>query len=430
MNKPTLALICPIFSVAGYGKHSAILAKSLLRLDKYDLKIVPIRWGTTPQTALDQTNPDHIAILQKIVPHLTEVPDISIHVTIPSEFQKVGKVSIGVTALTEANICPPDFISGCNRMDLVLVPSQFNVDVLKETVIEKRDNTTNQIIESLKFTGVVETLFEGTDLQIYNKTNIVKSPIIEQLNKIPESFAFLYCGHWLEGRFGEDRKNVSGLIHTFFNAFKNKKNAPALVLKTSGAGFSNVERDGIIDKIQQIEEVVRDEGFNGKLPSIYLLNGELTDDEMNTMYNHAKIKAFVTFTKGESWGLPIAEFTTTGKPVICSNYGGPLDFLNPQFSFLIPGSLTQIDASAANQWIPKEGKWFTVNYAMGGQIMRHVFENYEKCLEKSRKHIKYTKDNFSLDKMTERFEMLLDKYATVQPKPTLSLKLPQLKKLT
>lgn len=428
MTKPTLALICPIFSVAGYGIHSRILSKALLKLDKYDLKIVPTKWGTTPQTALDQSNPDHVPILRCIVPQLTEQPDISIQITVPNEFERIGKVSIGITALTEANITPPTMLEGCNKVDLVLVPSHFTKSVLTETTIEKRDNRTNQIVGTLKFDKICEVLCEGIDLTVYNKTNTVKSPIIEQINSIPESFLYLFVGHFLDARFNEDRKNVSGLIHTFLETFKNKKKMPALVLKTSGAGFSNVERDNILDKIQQIQEMIRDNGYNGKLPSIYVINGELSDDEMNVLYNHPKVKSFVSFTKGEAWGLPLAEFATTGKPIICSNYSGPVDFLKPEHSFLIPGALTNIDPSAANAFLPKEGQWFTVNYPMTSQILKHVFENYEKCLEKSRKQPKYIKDNFSLDKMTERLDELLTQYATVQPKPTLKLNLPQLKK--
>ncbi len=185
MTKPTLALICPIFSVAGYGIHSRILSKALLKLDKYDLKIVPTKWGTTPQTALDQSNPDHVPILRCIVPQLTEQPDISIQITVPNEFERIGKVSIGITALTEANITPPTMLEGCNKVDLVLVPSQFTKSVLTETTIEKRDNRTNQIVGTLKFDKICEVLCEGIDLAVYNNTNTVKSSIIEQMNSIP-----------------------------------------------------------------------------------------------------------------------------------------------------------------------------------------------------------------------------------------------------
>lgn len=424
----TLLFEAPITTMSGYGIHSRLLLKSLISLNKFDIWVFPTKWGSTPNIKLDPENQDHRDIIDRIKTTIDVKPDIYIQITIPSEFRKIGEYNLGITALTEVHIAPPDFITGCNRMDLVLVPSKFTKDVLVETAIEKKDNQTNQLIETIKFDKICEVLFEGIDLAVYNKTNTIKSPIIEQINAIPESFLYLFVGHWLDSKFGEDRKNVSGLVHTFLETFKNRKKMPALVLKTSGAGFSNVERDNVLDKIQQIQEMIRDNGYKGKLPSIYVINGELSDDEMNVLYNHPKVKSFVSFTKGEAWGLPLAEFATTGKPIICSNYSGPVDFLSPEHSFLVPGALTNIDPSAANAFLPKEGQWFTVNYPMASQILKHVFDNYEKCLEKSRKQPKYIKDNFSLDKMTERLGELLDKYATIQPKPTLSLKLPQLKK--
>lgn len=424
MLKPTLVLIAPVTSVAGYGVHSRLIARALVKLDKWDLKILPTKWGNTPTTA------KCLEIEPYLVQQIEGQPDISIQITIPSEFQRIGKKSIGITAMTEANLCPPPFLEGANKVDLVLVPSNFTKDVLVQTRIEKRDNRTNEVVESLQFDKVVEVLCEGLDLQIYNKENVQKgSEIYKQMNSIKEDFCFLFVGHWLEGKLGHDRKDVGMLVKTFIDTFKNKglNKRPALVLKTSGAGFSHMEKDRILDKLDQIYKMVRDEGFNGKLPSIYLLNGELDETEMNTLYNHPKVKAMVNFSHGEGYNLSVSEFAVTGKPIIASNYSGHLDFLNPEFCVLLPGQLIPIDQSAANEWIPKEGHWFAINYQYASKVISHVYENYEKHLEKSRKLPKYIRDNFSLDKMTERLGEILEKYTGNIPKQ-MTLKLPQLKK--
>jgi hypothetical protein len=273
-------------------------------------------------------------------------------------------------------------------------------------------------------------LFEGLDLEVFNKKNYVKdSPIVKQLDEIKEPFAYLCCGMWTQGELGQDRKDIGSVIKVFYDSFKNKKNRPALVLKVNGAGFSYPERDQVIEKINDIQEIVRGEGFEGKLPNVYLINGDLSDAEMNTLYNHPKIKALISFTHAEGYGLPLLEFTTTGKPIICSGYSGQMDFLKPDFTCLLPGQLTPIHRSAANEWLPKEGQWFTVNYAYASQVMKDVFENYDKHLERSRKMIKYTKDNFSLELMRVRFLDIWNKYVTPEPK-RIQLNLPQLKKIT
>ena len=52
---------------------------------------------------------------------------------VANEFKKLGKYNIGITAGVETTLAPKDFIDGCNRMDLVLVPSNFTKEVLQKT---------------------------------------------------------------------------------------------------------------------------------------------------------------------------------------------------------------------------------------------------------------------------------------------------------
>ena len=72
----------------------------------------------------------------------------------------------------------------------------------------------------------------------------------------------------------------------------------------------------------------------------------------------------------------------------------------------------------------KDAQWFTVNYQYASNVLKDVYKNYKKYTEISRKQPKYIKDNFTLDKMTEKFSEILEKV----PQPTI-LNLPKLKKL-
>lgn len=433
-QKPILLFEGCVNSRSGYGNHSRILLRSLLKMDKFEIVVFPTRWGNTPMTALDANKPEDKAILDLFRQNLDREPDLHIQVTIPSEFRKLGKRFLGISAGTEASIAPLNFCQGANNADLIIVPSNFTKEVLLGTKYDKK-NEQGQIVETIQVNKPVSVLFEGLDTNIFQKNNINKSDLTAELNSIPEKWCFLSVGHWLQGRIYEDRKDVSGLIHTFLKTFLKKKERPGLILKTSGAGFSITERDQIIEKINQIQEMVREEtGHKGTMPSIHLINGDLTDDQMNELYSHPKVKSMVSFTKGEGFGLPLLEFASTGKPIIASAYSGQLDFLHPDHSFLLPGKLTQIDGSAANEWLPKEGQWFSVNYQYAGQVMKDCFENYDKYLEKSRKSSKYVKDNFSIEKMTESFLEILEKNFNFvennSETPKLQIKLPQLKKLT
>lgn len=437
----TVVLAGSVSTQSGYGSHSRDIARALIKSDRYDVKIIPIRWGTTPQDALDRTNPDDLIILDRITsPNLTEQPDIFIHVTIPNEFQRVGKYNIGITAGIETTLCRAEWISGCNNMDLVLATSEHSKKVFELSRYEKRDNETKQLLEVLSLNKPVEVLFEGVDTKVYNKQVNTDLQIVKRLNEIPEEFCFLFVGHWLQGSLGNDRKDVGMLIRVFLESFrrKTKQNMPALILKTSQAGFSVVEQEIIVNRINDIRNMVRQSEPGRPLPNIYLLHGNMTDEEMNSLYNHRKVKAMVSFTKGEGFGRPLLEFTTTGKPVIVSGWSGQMDFLHPEFSVLLPGSLAKVNESSVNDWILPDSQWFTVNYAVASNKMLDVHKRYAAYSEMSKKHSRYTIENFSFNKMMQKlcgYIDNIDKYvaagAEVKKEPQVNkLSLPKLTKLT
>lgn len=426
-----IVLASPVDTFSGYGVHSRAIANALLSAkDRYDIKFISLPWGGTPFGALDRSNPSDLEILSRMVPGLNEKPDIWIQITIPSEMQRVGEFNILITAATEADVMPPVFVEGCNRADLILTPSEFTKKVVENTILERVDNRTQQVVEQVKVNKKIQVLFEGVNTDIYSKGNVVKGDLLSTLQAIPEEFCYLQVGHWLQGNLFCDRKDIGGLVHTFLKTFMQKKgkNRAGLILKTSGAGYSISSRDVIIDRIWQIQELIRDQtGFKGEFPSIYLLNGELNESEMNTLYRHPKVKAFVTLSKGEGYGLPLAEFALTGKPIICPAYSGYLDFINPEHHVLLPVQLKEIDRTAVNDWLPAKSRWSQVNYDFVGQVLVDVKEKYDKYLERSRKSPKYVKDNFSLTEMTKKFLEIIDECSTFVPERK-TIKLPELKK--
>ena len=315
MNKPLLVFQAPVATRSGYGDHSRDILKSLFELDKYDVKIVPTRWGNTPQ---DQINPQTEfgkKILENIVTKVDRQIDIFIQVSVANEFKKVGKYNIGITAGVETTVIPKEFIDGANKMDLILVPSKFTKSLFDATQYQEQDKQTKQVIRTFKTEKPVEVLFEGVDIERY--VNYPKSEV-DILEGIETNFNFLFVGHWLKGKLGEDRKDVGMLIKTFSTVFKYlpKDKRPGLILKTSHAGFSVIDRENIREKIENVIKDLSD------VPPIYLLHGDLSDTEMAQLYNHPKVKAMVSFTKGEGYGRPLAEFATTGKPMIVSNWSG------------------------------------------------------------------------------------------------------------
>ena len=203
------------------------------------------------------------------------------------------------------------------------------------------------------------------------------------------------------------------VIRTLATVFQYlpKEKRPGIIIKTSHAGFSVIDREATREKI---ESVVK--SFGDKCPSIYLMHGDLEETDMSNLYHHPKVKAMVSFAKGEGYGRPMAEFTLTGKPIIASGWSGQIDFLPADNAVLLEGQLTQVDESAADQFCMREAQWFTVNYSAAANKLYDVYNKYDTYISKSKGLRENTLANFTLDKMHEKFIKLLDDKVKQQPK--------------
>jgi len=416
IKKPLLLFQAPVSTRSGYGDHARDLVRSLIKLDKYDVRIISTRWGVTPMTALTANDED---IIQRIVVGVDRKPDVYIQVTVPNEFQPMGNYNIGITAGIETTACSVDFIQGCNRMDLIIVPSEFSKEVLVKTTYSETDKNTKQVIKQHGLEKPIEVLFEGYNEEFFGKKPETK---FVELDKIKEDFAYLFVGHWLKGDLGHDRKDVGMMIKSFCHAFRGQKNPPALILKTSSAGFSVMDREATMGKLEEVTEE-----FGKNSPPIYLLHGELSDEEMNAMYHHPKVKAMISFTHGEGFGRPLLEFSLTGKPVVASNWSGHLDFLKSG-AVLLDGELKDIHESAQDQFILAGTKWFYVNYTGAIKTLTDIYKGYDKYKPASQQLGKQNQQNFGLEKMTKLFDTILTNYVPTI-KQFIPLNLPKLTKV-
>jgi hypothetical protein len=402
--KNTFVISCPIDTYSGYGARSRDIVKALIELDKYEVKILPQRWGNTPWGFIEDNKEWHF-LKPHLLPvgnQLTEKPDIWAQITVPNEFTPIGEYNIGITAGIETDTCAPQWIEGMNRMDINFVSSNHSKSVFENSKFEIKHQQTGQIQGMLKLDKPIEVLFEGVDLNTYFQDN---SPCLIDFN-IKESFAYLFVGHWLPGALGEDRKNVGLLVKAFLETFKNKKKKPALILKTSISGPSYMDRDEVIKRISEIKNTVNSKN----LPNIYLLHGDFTNEEINSIYNHSKVKAMVNLTKGEGFGRPLLEFSLTSKPILSTNWSGHIDFLNSEFTTLLGGELKPIHQSAQVKDMLIEGsKWFSPNHSEIGSHLKGMFEDYKSYTDGGKRQAYHSKTNFSFDKMKELLGDLLER---------------------
>lgn len=429
MNKPVCVIQSPLECRAGYGDMARDIVRHIVELDMYDVKLVSMGWGATPMNALDPVKDAHIIKLIQPQPlQLQRQPELFIQVSVPNEFVPIGKYNIGITAGIETTAISKPWVDGCNRMNVVWTISEHSKHVITETTLTEKTSD-GRVVGNHKVNVPVEVLHNCIN------TNVIKKLEPEEINKtvrelllpIKEKFCFLFVGHWLNGGIGEDRKNVGLLVNIFCQAFKNipSANKPALILKTSSAGFSILDREECLSKIKKIRDQV-----GGACPNIYLIHGQLSDDEMNSLYNHPKVKCHISLTKGEGFGRPLLEATQSEKPIIASGWSGHLDFLDTENCILLPGELRNVESGAVweNVIIP-ESSWFNVDPNAAGSAMVYVLKKYDTFSAQSRRLAKNAREKFSYDVIKERTKFLLEKYVPAMPVQQ-NVVLPQLKKIT
>jgi len=188
-----------------------------------------------------------------------------------------------------------------------------------------------------------------------------------------------------------------------------------------------MDRMEIENKIEQIQDMFSD----AKLPNVYLLHGDLADEEMNLLYNHPKVKAMISFTKAEGFGRPLLEFSTTSKPIIAPHYSGPADFLKKDFICALPGGLTDIHASTRNEFLIEGAKWFTPDYGYASKMMKEVQKNYKKWQELAKRQRYFVNSTFTKTAVAEVYEKVLKIIdGNLQSVPSMvQLNLPKMKKV-
>jgi hypothetical protein len=402
------------------------IVSHFIELDLYDIKLVSMGWGMTPLNALDGENLKHVEILNRILQGpLDRQPDLFVQISVPNEFQPIGKFNIGITAGIETTACSLQWIEGCNRMNEVWTISEHSKRVFEQTVAEFRDQAGN-VVKTERVRVPIRVLHNAVHTDVFGVQHKLERSIDDVMLKIKEKFVYLFVGHWLKGDLGHDRKNVGLLIRLFCETFKNtvKSKQPALLLKTSGAGFSVIDREHILKRIKEIRDQV---GPNA--PNVYLLHGELTESEMNSLYNHPKVKVHISLTHGEGFGRPLLEASLSEKPIIASGWSGHLDFLNTNDALLVGGKLENVHPSAAwDNVILKESMWFMPDPSQAINMMAYAFENYDTLLPGAKKLARENRQKFSYEaifqKTKELVEQVVPKFAVQVP-----IKLPNLKKI-
>jgi len=343
----------PLMTKSGYGEHARQVFRYLLTVPNIDLRAQCVPWGITPwYTNVNDCN----GLIEEIVKRSSTAPedkfDVSLQVILPNEWDTtLADYNVGITAGVETDIANVQWGAvHCQKMDLVIVPSE---------------HTKKSLSSSSKFSTPIHVVPESYFEELNNPSG--------ELNlNLTTDFNFLTVGVLTGHNPNTDRKNLFYLIKWFVEEFKDKEDV-GLIIKT------NCGRETTIDKkatSQMLKKLLRELGHTGT-PKIYLLHGGMSRDEMNSLYRHPKIKALVSATRGEGFGLPMLEASVAGLPVIATDWSAHTEFLNlgrwPKVDYdLVPVHQQRVD----NQIFMSGAKWAMPQEKSIKRVMRKLKENY------------------------------------------------------
>jgi glycosyltransferase involved in cell wall biosynthesis len=370
--KPTLVIQAPVFSLSGYGAHARDIVLALWNSQRYNISVVPTGWGGTSIT--DNFTPEVFDILSFVCNNpVTEGVDFAfIHVGIPLEFRRVSKINIGVTAGLESDSLPQGWADACNQMNAIIVPSEYMVKLFKAGGV----------------TVPVYAVGEGVDTQIFHpgieKDSIKGMEVID----FETDFNFLAGGQWIGMDMDNDRKGIGRLIRVFLEQFNDNKHV-GLVLKTM---ISNVSSPDWAFLQQRIDAMKREKPY----PKIYLIHGDLTDQEMAALYCHPKIKAYVSATSGEAWGRMTAEAAACDLPILVTGWSGHLDYLREDLCTFFDFDFAEIPASQFSQGLFGPGmRWAVPKDADVKRKMQRCVDGYTIAKERAVKLGEMFRDTWS-----------------------------------
>jgi len=309
-------LRAPVLTQSGYGVHSRQVARWLFdqmdQRDDLEVFVEPLQWGVTPWVV---NTDSYDGLIGRLVQHSTQSDhyDVSLQLQLPNEWNPfLADYNIGITAAVETDKCNQEWVKHVNQMDMVIVPSEFVKSVIHNAGVE----VTTKIV-------VVPEAF--TDACLDDALNVSENgsyDTVINLSNIETEFNFLVFGQFCGNNPDNDRKNLAYTIKWMSEVFAENPDV-GVIVKT------NFGRNTKLDKLNttNILAKVLLETKKGPGPKFYLLHGNMSDEEVAGLYRHDKVKALVSLTRGEGFGLPILEAAACGLPVIVTNWSAHTEFL-------------------------------------------------------------------------------------------------------
>ena len=391
----------PVLSMSGYGEQSRFALRALRKHeDKLDIYIVPIPWGNTNWiNTNDEERKWMDANILRTANYLKSEPnpqfDLSLQVTIPNEWEDLAKVNVGYTAGIETTRVAPVWFEKTNMMDRVIVVS----------------NHAKQVFESSAYDALNKSTGEKAILKLETPMEVVSYPVRnydadEQFDiDLEHDFNYLLMAQWSE------RKNIENTIKWFVE--ENIDQEVGLVIKTNSQANCKIDKEFTLEK--RLQPLLKQ--YEDRKCKVYLLHGDLSEQQLTSLYTHPKIKCMVSLTHGEGFGLPLFEAAYNGMPIIAPGWSGQCDFLyakmagpgggkvkNRALFHEVDYDIGPVQKSALWEGVIQEGSmWCYPKEGSFKMQLRKVRNKYDKSLKTAKLLQQYIIDNFKEDELYDKF---------------------------
>jgi len=394
--KKKILVTGPILTSSGYGEQARFALRALRsREDLFDIYISPTPWGHCGWIHENNEERDWLdSIIMKTVAYAQATNnnphyDMSLQITIPNEWKKLAPINVGYTAGIETNKISPHWIQPSNQMDKIIVVSNFAKKGFENGVYTAQDQNGNQV-PNFKVTTPIEVV----------NYSVRKSDAVEIDLPLTTDFNFLTIAQ------SGPRKNLANTIKWFIEEFKNDSNV-GLICKTHTAGASQIDRENTVNNITNLLNSHKD-----RKCKVYVLHGDMSEAELVGLYTHPKVKALLSLSHGEGFGLPIFEAAGYGLPVITTEWSGPTDFMycpnkegkvKPHFA-RVNFTLGPVQPEAI--WggvIEKDTMWsFPVGNSAKSE-MRGVYKDWDRYRGQAKRLATHIEKEFATDKIYDQF---------------------------
>lgn len=398
-----ILIVGPLLSISGYGYHSRQIFDYFFSLGNVNVSCAILPWGNTSWFVNKKSENGLIGSIIDSAVDINSITrneyDLAVHIQLPNEWNNLlAKKNIGVSAYVETNICSKQWLDKTLLMDLVIVPSNFT-----KTVVLNSSGDDNQRKELDKKVVVIPEYYH-TNFDIENKDKCLKLNNI--LDNMKTDFNYLSVGQLTSESENCDRKNLIETLRYFCDHFKNNQSV-GLILKTSIGRSTTLDKDKTKDVFSNIIKEIKGDA---EYPKVYILHGDLSIDELYSLYSHNKVNCYLTLTKGEGYGLPLLESARCGLPIIATNWSGHLDFLEQDF-LQVDYELASIPSEKVdNNIFIENSKWAKVKKDSIKKQLEFSQTNYEK-IDKTAKKLK-TKviENYSKKEVFKKYDKIFKEY--------------------